>query len=896
MVVFLRTMDLEDSNWSRSGGVPLPITSNDESYQGELANGFENSRGGGIRAFDGVNIQGTPNQPQSSSAAPGDDGKSLWAAWSDATATNGVKPLDFGFLLDDQRPVDKNMSDDSDCSPVISQVGSQAKRLRGNFESPDKAILAGFLSNSPTPTHCCVPPKHPRRPQKVLFGKVPGEDRGTRAMDPPVRRTDVYAWMKGNCEASPEVLDLMKEENRYTDVCQEHLKPLRETLYSEMLAHQREDDESLIISHPGGYGYFTKYVKGKSYGAEFRRRAIPGGGWGNEELVIDQNVIAVDASTGSQRPYSSVSGPHPNPTHTLFAYATDFAGNDSYTIHLRPFGDAQNAYSEIALEQTDGSVQWSSSGDRFYYVTLDDAYRQCRLKCHILGQDPKGSSDATLLEETDKKYWIQLSQTGCYRFLIVTCASAETMENYLLDLENPASGLGMVFERRFGHQYGVDHRSGWLYILTNKDGKKNSKLCRAPLSGMPIAAELWEDTWVPPDQTKLDSHCCFKSFMALEGRENGECRIFVCGYGEAGGIPLHSIAFPDAAAHLGHVLTPRGAQAAKAAFCVGLCGNNIFDTEVLRYTYSSFTVPGLTYAYRVETKEHCLLRSDVVPNFDPSIYRAERIRTPANQIPISMVYRKDIHPNGLVGGPFPLLLTGYGAYGCCQDPDFDGNRLSLLDRGVVYAVVHVRGGGEFGHDWHEKGKNLKVKNRFADFLEAAETLVNLRVTSPDCLAAWGTSSGGLLVTASVNLRPDLFRAVLLEVPFVDALNTMGDPTIPLTVGEWEEIGNPNERDYFYYMLEYSPYDNIRIEEYPAALVTASVNDSMVGFWEPLKYVAKLRDLKLDTRPVLLQTNFHAGHGAASDRYQSTSEAAFHFAFLLDQIGLAGSRLLGSWAK
>jgi len=714
-------------------------------------------------------------------------------------------------------------------------------------------------------------------------------------MDPPAVRTDIFSWMHcPNGEASEEVLSLLREENAYAEACQQHLEPFRESLYKEMMGHQRENDESLISLSVGGYGYFTRHSAGKSYQMHFRRKAVDGGsGWGNEEFVLDENVIAVDPETGSQRPYCSVLGPNHNPSHTLFAYGTDFAGNDSYTLHVRPFGTEQpNPYPQIAIKDTDGSVHWSLSGDCFYYVELDSEFRQYRMKCHVLGRDPSGAEDPTLFEESDRKYSLNASQTSCRRYLVITAMSAETMENHMLDLNHPEAGLRRVSPRQFGHQCGVDHRSGWLYLLTNKDGVKDSKLCRAPLGALPdIPLDTWEDVWVPPAGTKLDGHDCFGSFIALSGREQGQCRIFVHGYGEAGGPALHSVTFPDVAAHTGRVLTPRGAQAARATFSAGLDSNNIFDTKVLRYKYSSFTVAGLVYEYDVMSREHRLLRRDQVPSFDPDLYRAERITTPGRRVPISMVYRKDIHPQGLAGGPFPLLLTGYGAYGACQDPDFCGNRLSLLDRGVVYAVVHVRGGGEFGAEWHENGKNLKVKNRFADFVEAAETLISLRVTTPDRLAAWGTSSGGLLVTASVNLRPDLFRAVLLEVPFCDALNTMSDPSIPLTVAEWEEIGNPNEREYFYYMSEYSPYENLRIEAYPAALATACLNDSMVGYWEPLKYVSKLRALKTDSRPVLLQTNFHAGHGAASDRYQSQRESAFHFAFLLDQLGLAAVPLL-----
>jgi len=293
----------------------------------------------------------------------------------------------------------------------------------------------------------------------------------------------------------------------------------------------------------------------------------------------------------------------------------------------------------------------------------------------------------------------------------------------------------------------------------------------------------------------------------------------------------------------------------------------------------------MTYEYCVRTREHRLLRTQKVPHFDPNLYRAERIVTPGRNVPVSLVYRKDIHPKGLAGGPFPLLLTGYGAYGCCSDPDFDGNRLSLLDRGLVYAIAHVRGGSELGREWYEQGRYLDVKNRFMDFVDAAETLLALQIARPGQIAAWGTSSGGLLVTAAANLRPDLFRALLLHVPFIDCMYTMADPSVPLTIGEWEEMGNPNERDYFYYMQEYSPYENIRMTEYPAVLATSSLNDAMVGYWEPLKYVSKLRLLKTDSRPVLLQANFHAGHGGSADRYECFREYACHFAFLLDQLGL-----------
>jgi len=905
--------DDDDDDDGAEKSQPAHGLTGEESYRGEPAMDFDTSRADAVLAFkNGIGLGASGGG--ASTTEPGKEGGTLWTAWSNA-ASKGVKPVDFGFLMGSAGSKEADMDDSS---PVAAQGAGidvdqdlyAKKRARADVEMPEDALALeqeGEASRGSRSLGAVGPPCPPRRPKEVFFGRVPGEERGESPMDPPVKRTDVFSWMKGaSGDAPEEVLRLLREENEYTQASQRHLDPLREILYKEMMGHQKEEDETLLIPHEGGYGYFSRYFIGKSYQVHYRRRKLPEGGWGPDEFVLDENEIAIDPADGSKRPYCSVSGPHPDTTHTLFAYGTDFAGSDSTTMHILPFGVANRetaatssdarvrALAQIELEDTDGSAHWSPSGDRIYYVCMDSEFRAYKVKSHLLGSEPHGAQDAVIYEENDKKYSVCVCQSSCNRFLIISTASAETSESYLLDLTIPEAGLRRVARRQSGHSYGVDHRNGYLYVLTNKDGVKNSKVCRFPLLSLPdVPLDTWEEVWLPSENIKLDSHCCFLNFMVLEGREKGEPRIFVHNYGEgdASQPPVHRIEFPDAAAHSGRVLTPRGAMAARAVFSVGLTGNNMFATEMLWYTYSSFTVPGITYEYHVASRRHRVLKMDEVPNFDPDLYRAERIKSERRDVPISMVYRKDLHPDGLVGGPFPLLLTGYGAYGCCQDPEFDGNRLSLLDRGMVYVVAHIRGGGELGQEWREAGKSLQVKNRFADFIDVAETLVSLRVTSPSQLCAWGTSSGGLLVTASVNLRPDLFRALLLEVPFTDALNTMADPSIPLTVGEWEEIGNPNEREYFYYMLEYSPYDNIRMEAYPAAFVTASLNDAMVGYWEPLKYVSKLRALKTDNRQVLLQCDFHAGHGATSDRYQSTKESAFQFAFLLDQLGLSKVPLL-----
>eukprot|EP00927_Polykrikos_kofoidii_P050146 TRINITY_DN44077_c0_g1_i1.p1 TRINITY_DN44077_c0_g1~~TRINITY_DN44077_c0_g1_i1.p1 ORF type:complete len:989 (-),score=127.50 TRINITY_DN44077_c0_g1_i1:171-3002(-) len=935
------------------GGDGPPLL-NDNSYQGPPVEEFDDSRAVGVAAFKvGLGLgHGLSSLPGVDGGSDASNQGNLWEVWADAAKTSGQTPVDFGFLLgtkpseeagtdsvsskgtagendaaDAASPTKKRGRMDIDGCDFLVPSTCETDASRGSHRNLEPLSPA----NHAKPSHFCggaadgslpvksfdglgagtdprakpIPPRPARRPSQVLCGVVPGEDRGPRAMDPPVTRTDVFAWMRDDTHESEEVMELLREENHYAEAMQSHLSELREVLYNEMRQHEREAESSLLSPCPGGYGYFHRTFVGKSYGALYRCKILADGAWGAEELVLDENELVETQCLRSKRPYLSVTSPQYDHVHQSYACGIDYCGTDSYTLRVfRPslqsntstFGagvvkpTSRAVWSSLEIKSTDGSAVWGLASECIYYVRQDHEFRSYQARCHRVGDDPTGVADASLFEEADKRFCVSVCTTTCGSLLIVSSDSSETSEIRLLDLGDTAAGLRRIVPRQFAHRYSVDRRGLWLYALTNKDGAKNSKLCRFPIALLPdVALDLWEDVWVPSGGTKLDSLKCFQDFIALEGREQGECRIFVSGYAdEPGSAPLHAIAFPDASMHSGHVLTPRGATAARAAFSAGLSENAMFQTKVLRYNYSSFTVPTLTYEYTVQTQEHKLLRRADVPKFDAELYRAERIMSQHRGVPISLVYRKDIHQHGLAGGPFPVLLTGYGAYGCCQDPDFDGNRLSLLDRGVIYAIAHVRGGGEFGWTWYEEGRYKAVKNRFADFVDAAETLVALRITAPATLAAWGTSSGGLLVTASANLRPDLFRAILLEVPFVDAVSTMADPSVPLTVGDWEEVGNPNELEYYYYILEYSPYDNIRMDAYPAVLATSSLNDSMVGYWEPLKYVSKLRLLKTDERPVLLKTDFHAGHAATSDRYESTRQLAFFFSFLLDELGLAGT--------
>eukprot|EP00928_Gymnodinium_smaydae_P011259 TRINITY_DN14178_c0_g1_i2.p1 TRINITY_DN14178_c0_g1~~TRINITY_DN14178_c0_g1_i2.p1 ORF type:complete len:894 (+),score=144.57 TRINITY_DN14178_c0_g1_i2:68-2683(+) len=841
----------------------------DESYQGPPASGFEDSQGTNVLGFRaGMNLNGPTDfgflmgaqQPQK-----GDDG---------ALGGGGDFDMGGGTFLEDSRGSKRSRVIDEGVTAVVAQ-------LRG-------------------------PPKPAMRPTEVPFGAVDGEDRGERAMKPPLTRTDPFHWMRDDEHTNEEVQTLLKDEDAHCKRSLAHLQRFREQLYAEMIGHTKEDDLDLPAPDTSGYAYYSRSFKGKAYSAHYRAKVVSGSGSGqfagyvgngvatdvssaaalvgmelrDEELLLDENLLRVNGETPA---YLATSGPSSSLDCKIFSYALDVEGNGCHAIHFRTLtGGVQQDLPDV-LERTSGDMDWGPSG--MYYIKLDKAFRAYALHHYCLAT----KNDTVVFEESDARFSLSMGKTSDNRYLIVNSSSSETSESYLLDMSNPSSKLVCVCPRQFGHRFDIDHRSGMLYIMTNKDGAKDMKLCRTPVPSVSqTSAASWETVWKPDESVSIESIHCFAKFMTVELREKSVHRIAVLNYDElhAGGCPnIHAVAFPETQLHTGTVLTPRSRTAATSLYSCGLHTNHIFDTDTVRVWYCSYIVPSRIYAYHIPTRSFKLLKQEPAPGYDASLYRCERIMSNERDVPISLVYRQDLHSEGLNGGPYPTLLTGYGAYGACQDPEFDQTILSLLDRGVLYAIAHVRGGGELGRAWYEQGRYLHVKNRFLDFAAAADTLLALGVAARSRLAAWGESSGGLLVSATANMRPDLFKAVLLEVPFVDAMNTMADPTIPLTVGEWEEIGNPNERETFHYMMEYSPYDNLRMQNYPAALCTAALHDSMVGFWEPLKYVSKLRRLKTDYKPVLLKVNFHAGHGHSSDRYEYLLERSFNFAFVLEQLGL-----------
>lgn len=856
---------------------PRPPLIDDASYQGPPAGGFEDSKGAGAALFSAASLD--PRAPSDFGFLMGGAAPGLGALAAGKEVGSSAAP--------------SMASDDQDLG--VASADRLLKRQRSCDDDGEMAIAA------PCPAI---------RPHQVAFGVVDGEDRGDNPMDPPIHHVDPYFWIRDQTHEDVEVQKLLKDEDTYCRQTLAHLQKLRERLYSEMIGHTKEADVDVPAPDADGFAYYCRSFAGKPYKAHYRAKILGDAGCGSganpapadirslgplvgvelgeEELIFDENTLIVDAD-GNERPYVSVRGPNLSHDNLLMAVGEDFEGNDCYAIKFRSYGSKDQGSIPDQLERTDGSILWDASGHAgIYYIGLDTEFRTCTALRHVLGTPQ--NQDSVLLDEKDQRYSVYMSKTHDDRILVVSSCSAETCEHYVLDLHAPATGLVCVSKRQFGHMYQVDHCNGFLYLQTNKDGAINHKLCRTPVATLAQSSGpgSWQDVWVPGNRVKIESIRCFEKFLAIEGREEGIRRIFILhcdGIGADGGPAVQSVVFPEAQPHDGTLLTPRRRLAAISLYSTGFHTMRMFNSQILRLYRADYCCPSRIYSYHVATKEFKLLKEEPAPGFDPSRYRAERITSQHRGVPISLVYRADLHSEGLQGGPYPTLLQGYGSYGMSLDPDFDKTILSLLDRGVVFATAHVRGGGELGREWTEDGRQFKVKNRFLDFEAAAETLLSLGISQKSRLVAWGESSGGLTVGATANTRPDLFKALLMEVPYVDCLNTMCDPKIPLTCGDWSETGNSNEVDYFHYIMEYSPYENIRMQSYPTILCTASLNDAMVGFWEPLKYLAKLRRTKLDDNPVMAKVNFHAGHMHSSDRYDVLRERAFLFAFVLDQMGI-----------
>jgi oligopeptidase B len=654
---------------------------------------------------------------------------------------------------------------------------------------------------------------------------------------------DDYYWLRE--KDKPDVLAYLRAEDAYTDWFMKPTKPLQENIYNEMLARVQEPDDT-VPYRDGDWLYYRRTEPGKQYPTYLRKRASTNT---TEEILLDLNAMA------EGKAFLDVGVSEVTDDGNLLAFSTDETGFRDYTLYVKDL--RTGAVLDEKIPRVD-SAAWAADNRTLFYVTEDDAKRAYRVWRHQLGE----KQDSLVYEEKDALFTVEVDRSHSKRLVYVAIGSKTTDEVRYLRADHPEEPLQTLARREQDREYSADDGGDLFYIRTNDKGR-NFRLVTAPIADP--RPENWKEVVPVRDDVSLEDFAVFSHHVALIERANGLPQITVYDIGTGSS---QSIEWPE------------------SAYAVEAGDNAVFDTNVLRVTYESLTTPHSVYDYDMATHERKLLKRQIVKGgYNPDRYQTERIFATADdgiKIPISLVYRKDLkRPSGN-----PLLLYGYGAYGLPSDVWFSSGRLSLLDRGMIAAIAHVRGGGEYGKRWHDQGRMMNKRNTFTDFIACAETLVARHYTDPSHLAIEGGSAGGLLVGTVLNMRPDLFRAALLEMPFVDAINTMLDESLPLTVGEFEEWGNPKIPDQFAYMKTYSPYDNIQPQAYPAMLVESSLNDSQVMYWEPAKYVAKLRATKTDSHPLLLKMDLQpAGHNGKSGRYDALRDTAFEYAFILTQLGI-----------
>jgi oligopeptidase B len=662
-------------------------------------------------------------------------------------------------------------------------------------------------------------------------------------------RIDNYYWMRDRSD--PEVLKYLHAENDYLEEIMGHTKSLQETLYAEMKGRLKETDVT-VPEKRGEFYYYSRTEAEKQYPIYCRKE---GSLESPEEILLDQNDLAEGKS------FCSIGALTVSPDGTKLAYSVDIEGGEVYTIYIKDLETGSlypefivNTYSSVYSHT---GVEWANDSQTLYYLILDEAERPYKLLRHRLGTDPQ--QDVLILHEADDAYFVFIHKSRDGRFIFTNHHSSRATEMWFLDANDPEESIRLLSPRQDGVEYLAAHHEGTFYIVTNQQAK-NFKLVKTSIQTPEI--QHWEEVIPHREDVLIDYVDAFREFLVLYERRNGLRQIRICRF--------------EAMANVRYIEFP------EPAYSVELESNADFDTTVLRFTYSSPITPHSVIDYHMETGQWELIKQDIPDGYDRSHYTTERIHAMApdgKQIPLTIAYKKDLPKDG----DNPTLLYGYGSYGSVIDADFNSNRLSLLDRGFVFAIGHIRGGSDLGRAWYESGKMLNKKNSFTDFIACAEHLIKEGFTSNKKLAILGGSAGGLLVSACLTMRPDLFQAVINKVAFVDVVTTMSDPTIPLTSLEWDEWGNPQVREHFEYMLSYSPYDNVRPTAYPHILITTGLNDPRVAYWEPAKFAAKLREMKTDSNLLLLHTNYQAGHAGASGRYDHLKEVAIDFAFLIDRL-------------
>ena len=691
------------------------------------------------------------------------------------------------------------------------------------------ALVAGLLA-PPALAQQTSPPAAARKPHTTEIHGLTLEDD--------------YFWLRE--KSNPDVITYLEAENAYTDEVMKGKKALQETLYKEMLGRIKQTDLS-VPYRLGDYIYYTRTEEGKQYPYLCRRK---GSMEASEQVLLDLNALA------EGKKFMSIGAFAVSDNGQMLAYSTDDTGYRQFTLHVKDLASGKTL--SEAIERV-GSVVWANDNKTLIYSTEDPvSKRSDKVWRHVAGTD----KSEVIYEEKDELFDVGAGRSLDRKMIFVVSFAKTSREYRYVPASDPTAALKVVLPRETGHEYDVDHYNGQFFITTNRNAK-NFRVVTAPI------ADPSEKNWKPfidhNPAVKVEGLTFFANHIVVSERENGLTFL--------------------------RVMDPKTKNAHRIAtdepdYAIGLGANPEFNTTTIQYSYTSMVTPSSVYEYDLNSKQRKLLkRQEVLGGYDPSAYEAQRIWSVSRdgtKVPISLVYKKGVK----MDGGAPLLLYGYGSYGASMTPSFSSGRLSLLDRGAIYAVAYIRGGGELGEEWREQGRMMQKMNTFNDFVDCAEYLVKNKYTSSDRLVIQGGSAGGLLVGAAMNQRPDLFKAVVAQVPFVDVINTMLDASLPLTTSEYIEWGNPNEKAAFDYMMKYSPYDNLKATKYPAVLVQTSLNDSQVPYWEGAKFAAKLRALKTGDAPVLLRTNMGAGHGGASGRYDALREAAFTYSFVLWQMGLA----------
>ena len=659
-------------------------------------------------------------------------------------------------------------------------------------------------------------------------------------------RNDDYYWLRDDKREDKAMLAYLNAENAYADAVLAPTRPLQEVLYNEIVGRIKQDDAS-VPYRERGYWYYTRFEAGKDYPVQARRKDTM---QAPEEILLDVNAMA--AGKG----YFNVGDAQVSQDNTVLAWADDEVGRRQYVIRFKNLATGE-LYPDL-ITNASPNVVWADDNKTLFYVETDpETLLTVRVKTHVLGTP--ASADQLVYEEQDDSFYMGIGRTRDDRFICISVESTVSSEQRCAPAADPQV-FTVLAPRERDVEYSADHLDGRWVIRTNWKAK-NFRLMTAP-SAAASRAE-WKDWVAHSDQVYIEGFELFDGFTAISERSDGLERLRLL---RANGKEEY-------------------VKADDPAYSMGLDVNSEHGTPWLRYAYTSMTTPATTYELNVETGERRQLKQQPVIGYDASKYTTERVWVEARdgtQVPVSLVYRNGFEKNGKGA----LFQYAYGSYGLSMDPGFNSTAVSLLDRGVVYAIAHIRGGQEMGRDWYDSGKLLNKKNTFNDFIDVTDALVKQGYAAPDRVAASGGSAGGLLMGAIANLAPDTYRVIVSQVPFVDVVTTMLDPSIPLTTNEYDEWGNPEQKEYYDYMLSYSPYDNIRKQAYPAIFVGTGLWDSQVQYWEPAKYVARLRDENIGTLPVVLRTNMEAGHGGKSGRFRKYREAAEYYAFVLDQLGVA----------